>query len=374
LLPLIEEAEPDPPGTGRSLRRPDVTRRQRLQTRIHWVVPWVAYPIERHERTADHDDATRRRRLAEGADRMLSAPVATREPAVATRNPRAEKLWHRANPRSPAASKPSAVSFAAPVALAPSRVAPSTGRCRCGGTPGPTGECAQCRAARLGSAGSGSAVQQRYQGGTPPAAPAQAAAPVSPLSTPTITGGVTGNTHDVRVTFSSCGDCHDGLEAIQVAWATGGPATVGKQQTRFPPFAAVYDTFVDGGKVSPGGLTYTGNHPYYIGRASLPAAYGYSGRGPFGSANGCTCNPQDQPTAIYSWDQVFFETAVICLKHLGGSDKLLNSWSWGFVNKGATQQPDVYSGGKTGLVHRSTPTAAFLSTLAGDYPGYSYTV
>jgi hypothetical protein len=190
-----------------------------------------------------------------------------------------------------------------------------------------------------------------------------------------VSGGVTGITMDVNVSFSTCSDCNDGFEAIQVAWATGGPSKVGKQTDMFPPFAAVYDTFVDGGKDSPGGLTYTGNHPYYIGRSDLPASYGWSGRGPFGSVRGCMANPQDMPTAALAWEQVFFETAIVCLKYKGGSDKLLNSFSWGFVKKGTVFQADIWSGGKpAALNNHSTPTVHFLSVLKGDYPSYSFTV
>jgi hypothetical protein len=180
---------------------------------------------------------------------------------------------------------------------------------------------------------------------------------------------------DVTVSFTSCSDCNDGLEAVQVAWATGGPTTVGVQKYVFPPLAATYDTFVDGGWKSPGGLTYGGgDHPYYIGRPGLPASYRYSGRGPFGSVSGCTANPQDMPTAALSWDQVFFETAIVCLKHRGGDDRLLNSFSWGFVNFGTVFQPDPYSAGRTTMRQHSTPTSWFLDVLRGDYPSYPFTV
>jgi hypothetical protein len=205
--------------------------------------------------------------------------------------------------------------------------------------------------------------------GTPPPPP-----PPAPLSSPTITGGVAGLDMDVKVTFSSCADCNDGLEAIQVAWATGGPSTVGKQKYVFPPVAATYDTFVDGGKNSPGGATYTGDHPYYIGRPSLPASYGYvAGQGSAGSVTGCTANPTDKPTAALSWEETFFETAIVCLKHQGGSDKILNSFSWGFVKKGTVFQPDPWSSGKTTPVQHSTPTVMFTNVLKGDYPSYAFT-
>ena len=211
-------------------------------------------------------------------------------------------------------------------------------------------------------------------GSLPPAPAPPPGAVAAPLSNPTLSGGVSGLDMNVKVTFSSCGDCQDGLEAIQVAWATGGPQRVGKQQTMFPPFAATYDAFVDGGKNSPGGATYTGDHPYYIGRSGLPASYGYqAAQGSAGSVTGCTANPTDRPTAALSWDQAFFETAIVCLKNKGGSDRILNSFSWGFVKKGTVFQADVWSGGTKTIGTHSTPTNEFLSILRADYPGYSFT-
>jgi len=178
---------------------------------------------------------------------------------------------------------------------------------------------------------------------------------------------------NVGVSFSSCGDCDDGLEAIQVAWATGGPSRVGTQRTYFPPFAAEYDAFVDGGRNSPGGATYTGDHPYYIGRPDLPASYGWvPAQGSAGSVTGCRANPQDTPTAALAWDRAFFETSIVCLKQKGGNDRLLNSFSWGFVNFGTVFQPDIWSGGTRTIQTHSTPTPNFIQILRADYPAYSF--
>jgi hypothetical protein len=309
---------------------------------------------------------------------MLSPPVAKTESQATERGRRVDP----APRRSPASSSLLGARWGAPAGLSPSRAGPSPGRCQCGGVPGPTGECAACRARRLQGAKQQSSHARSYQDGGPkdagtPAPDAGTPAPAG-LSSPTVTGSVKDIVMDVSVSFTTCSDCNDGLEAIQVAWATGPPAKapkVGKQTMMFPPFAAVFETFVDGGKDSPGGLTYTGDHPYYIGRKDLPASYGWSKRGPFGSVSGCTANPQDMPTAALAYDQVFFETAIVCLKHKGGSDKLLNSFSWGFVKKGKVLQADIWSGGQTAPINQhSTPTVHFLSVLKGDYPNYSFTV
>jgi hypothetical protein len=194
------------------------------------------------------------------------------------------------------------------------------------------------------------------------------------ISAGNITGGVTGITMNVASSYSSCGACRDGLEAIQVFWGTRRTDgfQVGTHQTVFPPLAATYDSFVDGGINSPGGATYSGNHPYYIGLPSLPPGYGYnSSMGSAGSASGCTVNPRDAPGAVRLHDEAYFETAFVCLNYLGTNhDKLLESFQWGFVDRGATFKSSPRNAAGGGIVTASSPSAEFLNTLAADYPGY----
>jgi hypothetical protein len=207
-----------------------------------------------------------------------------------------------------------------------------------------------------------------------PAAPAAPAA--TGLSAASISGGVTGLNMNVTATFSTCSDCTDGLEAIQVFWGTRrlDGVQVGTYTTVFPPLAATYDSFVDGGRNSPGGAVYSGNHPYYIGRPSLPPSYGYNPRqGGAGSVSGCTVNVTDTPAAARLHDQAFFETAFVCLNHRGsGKDKLLESFNWGFVDRGATYKPNPRTSRTSGLQINSSPSDKFTETLGADYSGYSY--
>jgi hypothetical protein len=209
--------------------------------------------------------------------------------------------------------------------------------------------------------------------GTPaPPAPAPAAAG---LGTGAISGGVKGLTMNVTGKFTPCTDCKDGLEVIQVFWGTRRTdgVKVGKTTTTFPPLAADYDTFVDGGKNSPGGAVYTGDHPYYIGRPDLPKSYGYvGGQGSAGSVSGCSANPTDAPGAAALHQEAYFETVFACLNFQGGGkDKLIDSFQWGFTGLGKTFKPSPYSSA-TDIVKNSTPTAKFLATLKADYSGYSF--
>ncbi len=222
-------------------------------------------------------------------------------------------------------------------------------------------------------------VDGRRASPTPGRARSIARQPVAPaasgLGSGVITGGVSGLTHDVSATYTPCTDCADGLEAIQVFWGTRriDGVQVGTTTTVFPPLAATYDTFVDGGIQSPGGAVYSGNHPYYIGRPDLPASYGYiGGAGSAGKVRGCTANPRDLPGAARLHDEAFFETAIVCLKHRGGNDRLLDSWKWGFVGRGTTYKPDPRSSQTSGLQQQASPTSKFLATLRADYPGYSF--
>ncbi|MEY8760247.1 eCIS core domain-containing protein [Chryseobacterium tongliaoense] len=194
------------------------------------------------------------------------------------------------------------------------------------------------------------------------------------ISPGNITGGVTGLRMNVTSTYSSCGACRDGLEAIQVFWGTRRTdgVQVGTHQTVFPPLAATYDSFVDGGINSPGGATYSGNHPYYIGLPALPSSYGYNpSMGSAGSASGCTVNPEDAPSAARLHDEAYFETAFVCLNYLGTNhDKLLESFKWGFANRGTTFKSSPTNAAGGGIVTASSPSTEFLNTLAADYPGY----
>jgi hypothetical protein len=222
---------------------------------------------------------------------------------------------------------------------------------------------------------SGGQLSRQPDGGAPaappPAAPAAATRPSGSIS-----GGVSGITMNVTGDYTPCAACGDGLEAIQVFWGTRRTdgVQVGVHQTVFPPLAATFDSFVDGGLNSPGGATYSGNHPYYIGRPSLPASYGYNtAMGSAGSVTGCVDNPQDVPGAARLHDQAYFETAFVCLNFNGsGSDKLLDSFQWGFTGRGTTFKPSPYSS-QTAIVNLSAPSAKFQETLRADYSGYSFT-
>lgn len=177
-------------------------------------------------------------------------------------------------------------------------------------------------------------------------------------------------------TFTPCTDCRDGLEAIQVFWGTRRTdgVQVGTFQRSFPPLTAVYDSFVDGGLNSPGGATYSGNHPYYIGRPDLPASYGYnSAQGSAGSVSGCTAAPSDAPGAAALHQEAYFETVFVCLNYAGtGKDKLMNAVKWGFNNLGAQHKASPYSSSTSALVS-SSPSSEFEATLQADYPAYSHT-
>jgi hypothetical protein len=196
------------------------------------------------------------------------------------------------------------------------------------------------------------------------------------LSAGSISGGVSGLSMNVTVSYTDCTDCKDGLEAVQVFWGTRRTdgVQVGTHQRVFPPLAATYDSFVDGGSNSPGGAVYGGSHPYYIGRADLPATYAYvGGQGSAGSVSGCTANPSDAPGAATLHQQAFFETAIACLNYQGkGSDKLLDAFKWGYVSLGTVQQPSPTSAPSTSLATSSTPSAEFEETLKADYPGYTH--
>jgi hypothetical protein len=190
-------------------------------------------------------------------------------------------------------------------------------------------------------------------------------------ATPAVTWS--GLSFSATATYSPCTDCKDGLEAIQVAWAAGGPSKVGKFTTVFPPLSTSYDSFVDGGLNSPGGATYSGNHPYYIGRSSLPASYGYNpAMGSAGSVSGCTVNPTDTPTAAGAWKEAYFETVMVCLNYQSkGKDKLMDSVRWGFTDFGKVHRAGPTDASTTAQV-ASAPTSDFKATLAADYPSYSF--
>jgi hypothetical protein len=187
-------------------------------------------------------------------------------------------------------------------------------------------------------------------------------------TTPTFT--LSGLSFSATATYSPCTDCVDGLEAIQVVWATGGVGHLGKHTTAFPPLAAVYHTFVDGGRNGPDGPGYAGSHPYYIGRDDLPASYGFLGAGCAGWVSGCTVSAKDVPTASTSWDEAYFETAFVCLNYQGkGKDKLLDSVKWGFASGKNRADPRVPG---ADIIVSSEPSSEFEATLKADYPDYSY--
>jgi hypothetical protein len=194
-------------------------------------------------------------------------------------------------------------------------------------------------------------------------------------ATPSVTWS--GLSFSATATYTPCDCCRDGLEAMQVFWGTRRTdgVQVGTFQTVFPPMTTVYDSFVDGGRNSPGGAVYSGDHPYYIGRADLPASYGFipamasSGAG---SVSGCTVSPADLPSAAALHQEAYFETVMVCLNHQGtGKDKLMDSVQWGFTGLGATHKASPYSSSTTALTS-TAPSSFFEATLKADYPGYSH--
>jgi hypothetical protein len=233
--------------------------------------------------------------------------------------------------------------------------------CACGGA------CPACQA-RYGSPGA------NFRGGLTDPVPVGAPPPRSAglgSATPTVT--LSGLDFSATATYSPCSDCTDGLEAIQVAWARDGVRSLGANKAVFPPLAAPYDTFVDGGRYSPAGALYKGDHPYYIGRDDLPASYGYTAS-MFGggTVSGCMANATDMPTAANLWSEIFFETVFVCLNYQGGGkDKLLDSVKWGFTDfgKGYSAEPRLPN---VDVIVSSEPSTEFKNTLSADYPSYSY--
>ena len=197
---------------------------------------------------------------------------------------------------------------------------------------------------------------------------------ISGLSAPAISGGISGLTMNVSVSYSDCSGCKDGLEAVQVFWGTRRTdgVQVGTHQTTFSS-KTTYDSFVDGGQNSPGGAVYSGNHPYYIGRPDLPKSYGYvGGQGSAGSVSGCTVNPSDTPGAVRLHDEAYFETCIACLNHQGnGKDVLVDAFKWGWTGKGTTFKPSPTSSGSS-MEKSDRPSAKFEETLKADYPGYTH--
>jgi hypothetical protein len=118
---------------------------------------------------------------------------------------------------------------------------------------------------------------------------------------------------------------------------------------------------------------YTGNHPYYVGRPDLPKSYGYvGGQGSAGSMSGCTANPTDAPGAVALHNEAYFETSIACLNYQGtGSDKLMDTFKWGWTGLGTTFKPSPVSNGNS-METAATPSAKFEETLKADYPGYSH--
>jgi hypothetical protein len=167
----------------------------------------------------------------------------------------------------------------------------------------------------------------------------------------------------------------DGFEAIQVFWGTQRTdgVQVGQFQRAFPPLAATYDSFVDGGRDSPGGATYSGEHPYYIGRPDLPASYGYnSSMGSAGSASGCVVSPSDAPAAAALHQEAYFETAFVCLNFRGsGEDEITKSVQWGFDQLGTVPKAHPRTT-DPGPIVRGSPSAEFGDTLRADYPAYPF--
>jgi Domain of unknown function (DUF4157) len=248
-----------------------------------------------------------------------------------------------------------------------------------------TGE-RSAQSARAVSAGASTVGQQiafgagQYQSAPPVVGGAGPPAPAVPsatgLGTGSVSASVSGITFTATGTFSPCSACNDGLEVIQVFWGTQRTdgVQVGTYQTVFPPLAATFDSFVDGGRHSPGGAVYSGNHPYYIGRPDLPKSYGYNpGMGGAGSVSGCTARPADTPGAVALHKEAYFETAFVCLDHGGsGKDTVMNAIQWGFTDFGTVKKahPRTFASGPT---NNSSPSSEFEKTLKADYPSYSHT-
>lgn len=288
--------------------------------------------------------------------------------AVADRSgPQADAVLH------PASSRPASAqtSIHGPRKVPPSRVqasvpAPASPRPRCG--------------CEDGAARPSSSAWRYYQGSSAPPVPSPAQAPsaaptASGLGAGAVSANLSGLTFSASGDFSPCPDCLDGLEAIQVFWGTrrNDGVQVGQFQTVFPPLAATYDSFVDGGRNSPGGATYSGENPYYIGRPDLPGSYGYNpSMGSAGSVSGCVASPFDAPGAAALHQEAYFETAFVCLNFRGsGQDEITKSVQWGFDQLGTVPKAHPRTT-DPGPIVRGSPSAEFGNTLRADYPAYPF--
>ncbi|MDQ3684468.1 MAG: hypothetical protein M3430_02540 [Acidobacteriota bacterium] len=166
-------------------------------------------------------------------------------------------------------------------------------------------------------------------------------------------------------------DC-DSLQTIQIVWATGGPMKVGKMQVKRG--SETYDAFVDGGKNSPY-VTSTGNppahptNPYYLTSSEVSNQVSYDK-----SKGTGTIRIYDAPSAVNSWDKVFFETAIVCVNHKkSGKDKILKVFKWGWVGKGTKYQTSDGAGAKSsGFEEYDNVSSEFNDVVKNDYPSYSY--
>lgn len=183
-------------------------------------------------------------------------------------------------------------------------------------------------------------------------------------------GGVSGQVLDVTYEVKDC-DC-DSLQTIQVVWAAGGPMKVGKMQVK--KGSETYDAFVDGGKNSPY-VTSTGNPPAHPSKPYYLTSSEVSNQVSYDKSKGTgTIQIYDAPSAVNSWDKVFFETAIVCVNHnKSGKDKILKVFKWGWTGKGTKYQTsDGASAKNSGFEEYDHVSQEFKDVVSNDYPGYSY--
>lgn len=183
-------------------------------------------------------------------------------------------------------------------------------------------------------------------------------------------GGISGQVLDVTYEADGC-EC-DSLQCIQIVWATGGPITVGKMKVIRG--GETYDAFVDGGKNSPF-VTMSGyppahsTKPFYLTASEVSNQVSYNKTTKKG-----TIRIYDAPSAVNSWDKVFFETAIVCVNNeKSGKDKILKAFKWGWIDKGKTYKTSPSVGAKTsGIEEYDGVSSEFKDVVNNDYPGYSY--
>jgi len=164
-----------------------------------------------------------------------------------------------------------------------------------------------------------------------------------------------------------CVGC-ESIQIIQIVWAPKGKLglkgkhLVSHNNTRF-------GTFVDGGINSPhfkdaGEETFPGK-PYYNSADEVTAATE--------DYNKCTVEFYDFPNAAMNHQEIYFETAIICVNYQNtGKDKVIKVTKWGFTHQGRRFLSSPGSGGRADRREvYDDVSQEFRDTLKHDYPNYT---